>query len=66
MNKVEIGHHDLVDGCYVLGGGDVYINGQQIKGVLELTPNHLCKHDDVASVTITLAVNSFSFGSIPK
>jgi hypothetical protein len=61
MNSVRIVRGDGAT-QYILGGGDCYLNGRPVKGVLALEP-HLTKAADVASITITLAVSEFVFGA---
>jgi hypothetical protein len=43
-----------------LGKGYLYINGQKVGGVLDIKPD-LFPVNDVATVTLTLAVRSFEY-----
>ena len=45
---------------YSTGSGQLYINGHKVMGVLSAEPN-LTDPNEVASVTITLAVSTFTF-----
>ena len=61
MNDIRL-EHPGSDEKLVMGGvGNVFVNGHQIEGVLEFTP-HLSERNDVAHVTIKLAVSSFTYG----
>jgi hypothetical protein len=60
MNHVKLAHYGKA-ASYTLGGkGRVYINGHKVDGVLAFEPR-LLDTDEVASVTITLAVSTFTF-----
>lgn len=61
MNHIKLAHYNK-SGHYSLGGrGKVYINGHEVSGVIAFTPN-LLDTNEVASVTITLAVSEFVYG----
>lgn len=62
MNHIHITKYDgVANGKITLGGGHVHINGQAVKGVLELKPV-VTDVNGVAHVVMKLAVSSFTFG----
>ena len=62
MNDIRILHGGK---SYAMGGYELLINGNKVSGVLEILPN-LTPVDDIASVTITLAVAQFKFEPKPE
>lgn len=47
-------------GPHLAQGGTLYINGHPVRGVMAIKPD-LFTADEVATVTVTLAVRSFEF-----
>lgn len=61
MNHIKLAHFG--GDYYRLGGkGRLYINGHEVRGVLNFVPPDLMSTDSIVSVTITLAVSEFVYG----